>query len=109
MRTIVYGASDDLIEVEGAIREEFNPNYSDDGPTYLGFSNGVVLKVEYDDEGTWAIAPRAGHSLVEVVFARGEEQAADKDGCPGYSDKAIISGEVTWVVCGQSWAKGGAR
>lgn len=103
MDTIVYGASDDLVEIEGSIREEFSA-LGGDGPKYLGLSNGVVLRIEYDSDGIWRVAPRAGHSRVEVVFARGEDAGADDDGCPGYSDKAVIREPVEWAVYGDHWA-----
>lgn len=96
MRTIVYGASDDLIEIDGAIREEFNPN---DEPSYLGFSNGVVLKVTYDNEGIWRIQPRANHHLVTIDFAIGDEAPRREDGSSGYSDRATME-DVSWVVFG---------
>jgi len=38
----VYGASDDLIEIKGDIREEFS-RYDSEGD-YLAFSDGTVLK-----------------------------------------------------------------
>lgn len=97
-KIIVYGASDDLIEVEGSVGEEFNPT---DGTTsFLGFSNGVVLKVTYDDEGIWRIQPRAGHHLVNIDFALGEDADRRPDGKPGHSDIATFEGPVSWVVFG---------
>ena len=94
----VYGASDDLIEVNGAISEEFNPAH-DDEPSYLGFSNGVVLKVTYDDEGLWRIQPRANAHLVTIDFAIGEDAPRREDGSSGYSDRATIE-DAAWVVFG---------
>lgn len=103
----VYGASDDLIEVEGAITEEFNPPYGsdDDAINYLGFSDGTVLAVVYDADGCWRITPRVigPHTKYEVVQATN----ADKD----YSDRATLtnlgysSEEFKWVVFGTEWAK----
>jgi hypothetical protein len=98
MSTTIYGASDDLIEVDGAIREEFNP--SDGEPSYLAFSNGVVLKVTYDDEGMWRIQPRANAHLVTVDFAIGEDADRREDGSSGYSDRATMTDPVSWVVFG---------
>ena len=95
--TVVYGASDDLIEIEGHLAEEFAGG---DEPQYVAFANGVVLKVTYDDEGIWRVVPRAGSHRVEIVFARGEEAGADEHGCPGYSDKAVILNAGSWVVVG---------
>ena len=44
----IYGAGDDLIEVDGDINEEFSP--SADGIYHLLFSNGTQVKVEWDPE-----------------------------------------------------------
>jgi hypothetical protein len=97
MTTSIYGASDDLIEIDGAISEEFNPG---DEPSYLGFSNGVVLKVTYDDEGIWRIQPRANAHLVTIDFALGADADRRDDGSSGYSDRATIGGDISWVVFG---------
>jgi hypothetical protein len=87
----VYGASDDLIEVEGDIGEEFNHYSTDDKPCYLAFSDGTLFKVQYL-EGIWRI----------FFVAKGRcnsrlEQCTSDDG----SDHAYLTGEkITWVVCG---------
>lgn len=96
MNVIVYGASDDLIEVEGDIREEFSPE-RDDEPTYLAFSNGTVLSVVYDRHGKWRIHPVAGNENVSIEFAPENED-------DGYSDIATVNGYVTWAVCGHGMA-----
>ncbi len=62
---IVYGASDDLIEVEGAIREEFTAN-RDGEANLLAFSDGTLLEVTYTDAGIWRIAS-ADHSSTLIM------------------------------------------
>ena len=49
----IYGSSDDLIEIEGDIVEEFN--HMDGEETFLAFSDGTVLSVEYTNAGIWRI------------------------------------------------------
>ena len=49
----IYGASDDLIEVKGDLTEEFNPG--GDGPSFLAFTDGTILSVEYGKSGMWGI------------------------------------------------------
>lgn len=50
-----YGASDDLFEVEGAIREEIGC-FNELGIYHLKSAEGEVLVVAtYTDEGCWAI------------------------------------------------------
>jgi hypothetical protein len=87
----VYGESDDLVEIEGDIREEFNPNY-DEPKLILVTSNGVVLRVQYDDEGIWRITVLKGHDKVTLT----QSKATEED----YTDRAVIDGDVEWVVCG---------
>lgn len=93
MTTVVYGASDDLVEVEGPIREEFYAP-SGDG-LVLAFSTGVVLRVAFSPDGFWRIAPLAGGDKVTIV------QATDVE--DDYSDRATLHDEPTWVVSGAEW------
>lgn len=51
----IYGASDDLIELEGDIREEWD-GY-DCGDSYIAFSDGTLLHITFDNEGIWRITP----------------------------------------------------
>lgn len=88
----MYGASDDLIEVEGDVREEFY--WNDALPAYLSFSNGVVLRVIWFT--FWRILPVERADLVQVV----ECPEDDED---NYSDRATVAGKVSWVVCGSAW------
>jgi len=92
MSVKVYGASDDLVEIEGDIYEEFNPPYGEDGPSYLGFSNGVVLEIEYTNSGMWRVRPVANGELVNIEFA------TDID--DNYTDTATVEGDISWVVFG---------
>lgn len=98
MSVTVYGASDDLIEVDGDVREEFYA-LSDDGDDggLLAFSNGVVLDVRYRN-GVWRIAPIIGASRVEIEFA-------PEDDDDQYSDRATLTEDVKWVVYGSQFVK----
>lgn len=90
-RTVIYGASDDLIEVEGKWPEEFN--HYDDNPAVLSIDDGaILLRVDYGRDG-WTIEPFCGHERVTIVPARGDDEPDDEDGCPGYSQKAVINGD----------------
>lgn len=97
MNTVtVYGASDDLIEVEGAIREEFSAYDEEDG-VYLAFSDGTVLHVQYDDDGLWRIA----------LSARGAatyQHTPAVDDRENYSDRVKLTGDLQWCVMGKSFA-----
>ncbi len=96
----VYGASDDLIEVEGDIREEFYAieEASGDGGL-LSFSDGTVFGIRYSDAGVWRIAP-----VVKGTAFEGITQAPEDDD-DNYSDRALLGEGVTWVVFGSKIAK----
>lgn len=49
--TKITGASDDLIEIEGELSEEFNAYDCTDA--LLSVSDGTLLQVDYDDDGIW--------------------------------------------------------
>jgi hypothetical protein len=53
----VFGDSDDLIEIEGDLREEFNDYKTGEEPGYLAFSNGTVIRIQYGatTEAIWRI------------------------------------------------------
>lgn len=93
----VYGASDDLIEVEGDITEEFTYHDDEDGDL-IAFSDGTVLRVRFDRDGVWRITPVArGANQLDITQA----PVNDDD---NYSDRAVIVGTVTWVVQGMAVA-----
>lgn len=100
-RVEVYGASDDLIEVEGAIREEFNAlgQAADGGEGgLLAFSDGTVLEVEYTSSGVWRISRIAAGG---AVYQRTEATGPDGD----YTDRVALVGDISWVVFGKRIAR----
>lgn len=88
MQTKIYGASDDLIELEGQISEEFNGG-GDEGDI-LAFSDGTLLEVLYDKDGIWRIKQLAAGTC---VFAH--KAGSVKDDTP---DEAVLTGDLKWVV-----------
>lgn len=107
MTVYVYGASDDLIEIEGSLVEEFNyPGLVGDPPYYLAFSDGTLLKITYD--GEWNIKVVEGQAYVYPVNHRDDSRrlVADwPDEIPDYSDVAVLHSDVTWVVGGTDVVK----
>lgn len=83
--TTVTGGSDDLIEFDGHIYEEF---CFVNGAARLVFDNGVVLDMEYDrdSDGIWRIAVVEGHDLVTVT------PCPDPTGETVYTDSAEVRG-----------------
>jgi hypothetical protein len=101
MPITVYGASDDLIEIEGDIVEEFpyrlGDNADDEGDL-VAFSNGTILKIRYTNDGIWRITTVVrGAGDIDIV-------QAPEDDDRNYTDRATVSGAM-WVVHGIGWAR----
>lgn len=96
----IYGASDDLIEIDGPIAEEFGydghgERDGEDRGDLLGFSDGTLLRIYRDREGVWRITRlRTGRAAYTI------EQGDEDNG----TDKATLDGDVAWVVHGTSFA-----
>lgn len=91
----IYGASDDLVEIEGDLREEFS-FYSDedDEGRLLGFSDGTMLRVRYDEDGVWRF------TLVHKGGAEMKKQEAPANDRNNYSDRITLTGDIEWVMFG---------
>lgn len=90
----IYGASDDLIEIEGDLREEFYL-ISDHEPSYLSFSDGTCLSVNYDNEGIWRFNIKfKGTAEVEKI------ECVEENDDDGYSDIIHITGDIKYVIYG---------
>lgn len=101
MSTVVTGASDDLIELDGDIYEEFglhNDEGGEDAGDLIAFSNGVVLRVRYSQSGVWRITPVTGADKVSIV-------QAPEDDDDNYTDRATITEPVLWAVQGITIAR----
>lgn len=84
----VYGYSDDLIEIEGAVQEEFE--HYEEGPGYITFDDGTVLAVAFDPDSTgqWRISVHtAGTGQVTIAPPTGGED--------DYTDRATVTGATT--------------
>jgi hypothetical protein len=91
----VHGASDDLIEIDGDIVEEFGAYNPPD--SLIAFSDGTVLRVVYSAAGIWRITPVATGSAKLTI-----DQVSEAE--PGDSDLATLAGDVSWVVRGSEIA-----
>ena len=97
MKTLkIYGASDDLIEIDGDIREEFN-HYNEDDPFYLAFSDGTALSINYNNDGFWRI-----NRLAIGSAEYSKHEGADEDG--DYSDIVTLKGDIKWAIGGKNFA-----
>lgn len=59
----IYGASDDLIEMEGDIRDEWDA--VQEGPYHFNFTDGTHVIINYGRGGEWSVNLMASGSLLE--------------------------------------------
>lgn len=94
MKTIFYGASDDLIEIEGAISEEVDYNEI----VNFKFSDGTIGTIDYD--GDWNIDVTTEGGLFDKLI-RGSDEIPHTDeeaaNCPSYSDVLVLKEGIEWV------------
>lgn len=89
MKTItIYGASDDLLEIEGDISEEFGCYDIEEG--VVAVSDGTLLSVRYD--GCWRI------NRLAVGSATYEHVPAGPMDSDSHSDRVTLAGDIAWVV-----------
>jgi len=95
---IIYGASDDLIEIEGDITDEFNVYLNGDETVLLAVSDGTLLRVKYDEDGIW----RLNRVVAGLAAFEKEEGDIVKD----TPDKITLTGVeyFKWVVVGEQSA-----
>lgn len=103
----VYGASDDLIEVDGDVTLEGSAWNQPVVPVNI---NGVeVLQARYTDGGLWRldVTGQVPGVTIEVHPTPGEDEQRVPPapaGVPDYSDYAVITGPLEAVtVPGDSW------
>ena len=90
-QVVVYGASDDLLEVDGDLRQEFL--FPAEGIGVLIFDDGTQLQWTYSEEGLWkasiaALGPTTTISLEEAVDPESDD----------YSDHVRLSGPLSAVT-----------
>ena len=95
MKITITGASDDLIEIDGDIQEEFNS--WDDSPTLIAVSDGTLLRVVYDRDGIWRFTP--------LVYGTAKYFKVDGSAERDTNDVVTLEGEIKWVVYGKDWAR----
>ena len=91
------GSSDDLIEVDGDIREEFSYRAAVDDGDLVAFSDGTVLRIRLGE--VWRITVVA-RGVAEVAI----EQTSESSDA-GYTDVATLVGDIRWAVHGTGFAR----
>lgn len=92
----ITGASDDLIEIDGDISEEFMYYPDDEKNCYLAVSDGTLITVRYDEDGIWRFdvivrgAARVGKVTGDVT----------QDTNDVIDLELIVGGQFNWVIIG---------
>jgi hypothetical protein len=94
MTITLTGYNDDLISLEGDIREEFYLS-SDGIGDLLTFSPGLVARINYTEDGVWRIQVLA--AAADIDWSLTQCAINDED---DYSDILVINERIKWVVCG---------
>ena len=108
MFTRIYGASDDLIEIDGQINDEVEAYSSETKPIKFKTSLGTKGTILYN--GEWKITiTEEGSDFMRVVESVGDDDDHTEDNTkniPSYSDVLILSGDLEWVkVKGKKYKK----
>lgn len=107
MKTKIYGASDDLIEINGAVTDEVN-DYTEKPITFAA-SDGTEGTIKYNDEGIWEIDVLFnGSRLLQHIKAVGDDSThtePDAVGCSSYSDVLVLDEGIEWVKIGRKTFK----
>lgn len=107
MKTRIYGASDDLIEIEGGVNEEVGC-HDHKKPISISASDGTKATIYYDENGEWTIKvlkSGGGYRVVGAVGDNSTHSAEGTEGCPPYSDVLILEADVEWIKVGRKTFK----
>jgi hypothetical protein len=107
MVTRIYGGSDDLIEIDGEVSDEFGC-YNNQKQN-ISCSDGTRAKIDYD--GNWNITVIETGSLFKQIVcgnpAEEPHEYPDAKDCPGYSDVLILNEGIEWVRIGRKIFRAG--
>jgi hypothetical protein len=93
MKITITGYSDDLIEIDGDISEEWPaPREVDEKGAYISISDGTLLKARYDDNGIWRFDRLVRGSC---LFHK-----TDGDVEADTFDVITLEGEIRWISLG---------
>jgi hypothetical protein len=99
MITRIYGASDDLIEIDGQISDEVDAYSSEIKPIKFKTSLGTKGTILYN--GEWKITIiKEGSDFVKIIESVGDDNdhtEENTNNVPSYSDVLILDGDLEWV------------
>lgn len=105
MKTRIYGASDDLIEIDGAVNDEVgcfaNPKAN------IVCSDNTKAFITYDGEWHITVLVKGERFLGKInsVGDDAEHIFPDAKDCPSYSDVLILGEGIEWVKIGRKTFK----
>lgn len=99
MITRIYGASDDLIEIDGQIIDEVEAYSAERKPIKFKTSLGTKGTILYN--GDWKITiNEKGSDFVKVIESVGDDNDHTEENTndvPSHSDVLILDGDLEWV------------
>ena len=104
MKTKIYGSSDDLVEVDGEIYNEYGNYFLASSGILLRASDGTRAEIKYDDNGEWKVKMIERGTLFEKVIKsvgeNTEHTDEDAQGYSSYSDVIVFREGLQWVEVG---------
>lgn len=94
----IYGASDDLIEIESDDESKFSSeefNVDSDFENLIAVSDGTLFALKMNKYGTWR---------VDILFQGPEYLGVALWKGQGGTDQVLINGYPTWIVLGKDFA-----
>ncbi len=87
----ITGYSDDNIEIDGDISEEW-PFYAKKGDDsrLIAVSDGTLLRINYDDDGIWRIDP--------IIYGSAAFSKVDGSVTDDTFDVVTLEGNILWVA-----------
>ncbi len=102
MITKIYGGSDDLIEIEGAVSDEIGYySRAEKGIKFI-CSDGSEGSIKYN--GEWIIQLSKEGSLAKALYpSKGEDgkHTGEAKGCTSYSDVFVLDKGIEWIKVGK--------
>jgi hypothetical protein len=103
----IYGASDDLIEIEGAINDEVDCYETCQKGIKFECSDGTKGNIQYHGEWNISLDNEGSlfQSLIPTIGEDIEHTENDALGCTSYSDVLVLKEGVEWVKVGRKTFK----
>lgn len=103
--TIIFGASDDLIEIRGAVTDEFSVD--SDEPVLIGMSNGWLIRARYDETGCWCFEVIDTHGISsELTVGPPHGVDAERYEVPVVDTTVAVPGYSGYVLVEMPWGPG---